>query len=142
MSLIQIILCTSSRRQFSSRMIGMKTPYLGKIRTPFLSDHYQLNLNRLHGTDYFDVYSKTSISYGNAAQSSKLSFNKELSTIQAPILDPTGFPKDYLCTEDEIYDLITNLDSTKSSGPDGIAVKMLKATAASIAPNLTTLFKL
>ena len=52
---------------------------------------------------------------------------------QAPILDPTGFPQDYLCTEDEIYYLITNLDYSESSGPDGITLKMLKATAASIA---------
>ena len=41
----------------------------------------------------------------------------------------------YLCTEDEVYDLIAELDDSKSSDPDGISVKILKAT---ITPSLTS----
>ena len=61
---------------------------------------------------------------------------------QPPILDPSLFPEEYLCTEVEVYDLIADLDDSKSSGPDGISVKMLKATVTSITPSLTTLFNL
>ena len=38
--------------------------------------------------------------------------------------------------------MISNLDSTKSNGPDGISAKMLKATAVAIAPSVTMLFNL
>ena len=71
-------------------------------------------------------------------------FNKNVSAL-TPLpstLDPALFPQGYLCTEDEIYDLITELDDSKSTGPDGISVKMLKATVTAITPGLTTLFNL
>ena len=42
-----------------------------------------------------------------------------------------------MCTEEEIFDLIAELDDSKSLGPDGISVKMLKATIISITPSLT-----
>ena len=48
---------------------------------------------------------------------------------QPSIPDPALFPQEHLCTEDEVYDLIAELDDSKSSGPDGISVKMLKARA-------------
>ena len=32
-----------------------------------------------------------------------------------------------MCTEEEVYDLIAELVDSKSSGPDGKSVKMLKA---------------
>ena len=54
---------------------------------------------------------------------------------QSSILDPSLFPQEYLCTEDEVYDLIAELDDSKSSDPDGISVKILKAT---ITPSLTS----
>ena len=41
-----------------------------------------------------------------------------------------------------IYDLLIALDTSKSIGCDGISAKMLKFTAGSIAPTLTTLFNL
>ena len=49
-------------------------------------------------------------------------------------------PSSYLCTEDEVFDLLTSLDSSKSTGPDGVSAKMLKETATSITYSLTKLF--
>ncbi len=51
-------------------------------------------------------------------------------------------PDHLLCTEEEVLRLLLSLDVTKSSGPDGISAKMLKATATSIAPSLCKLFNL
>ena len=47
-----------------------------------------------------------------------------------------------LCTEDEVCHLLLTLDTTKSSGPDGISTAMLKHTADTIAPSLTKIFNL
>ena len=71
-------------------------------------------------------------------------FNKDVPALapQPSILDPALFPQEHLCTKDEVYDLIAELDDSKSSGPDGISVKMLKATITSITPSLTILFNL
>ena len=55
---------------------------------------------------------------------------------------PNGFPDELLCNEDEIYDLLSSLDVTKSNGPDDISAKMLKHTAISIAPAVAMLFNL
>ena len=65
-------------------------------------------------------------------------FNKDVPALapQPSIVDPALFPQEHLCTEDEVYDLIAELDDSKSSGPDGISVKMLKATITSITPSL------
>ena len=52
------------------------------------------------------------------------------------------FPEDFLCSEDKILDMLASLDTTKSNGPDSISAKMLKATAPSIAPSVTSLFNL
>ena len=57
-------------------------------------------------------------------------------------LNPNEFPDEILCTGDYLYELITNLDVTKSSGVDGISARMLKQTSASIVPSLTKLFNL
>ena len=38
--------------------------------------------------------------------------------------------------------MLASLDVTKSSGPDDISARMLKATAASIAPSVTSLFNI
>ena len=50
--------------------------------------------------------------------------------------------EDLLCSPSEILGLINTLDAQKSSGPDGISVKMLKATATSIAPSIAKLFNI
>ena len=39
-------------------------------------------------------------------------------------------PEEYLCTEQQVFDLLSTLDVSKSTGPDGISAKMLKATAS------------
>ena len=52
-------------------------------------------------------------------------FNKDVPALnpQPTILDPLLFPQEYSCTEDEVYDLITELDVSKSTGTDDILVK-------------------
>ena len=47
-----------------------------------------------------------------------------------------------LCTEEETFNLIMAIDDSKAIGPDGISGRMLKATASTIVPSLTTLFNL
>ena len=56
--------------------------------------------------------------------------------------DPESCPLDLFCTEEEIFELLAGIDTTKSNGPDGISGKMLKSTASSITPALTKLFNL
>ena len=73
-------------------------------------------------------------------------FNHNYPTIQETSLDSqllssTDCPSELLCTEG-VYEELTSLDVTKSVGSDGISGKMLKMTAISIAPQLTTLFNL
>ena len=45
-----------------------------------------------------------------------------------------------LCTVEEVTSMLSSLDATKASGPDGISEKMLKQTAIAIAPSITALF--
>ena len=56
------------------------------------------------------------------------------------VLAPGIHPDEILCSEPEVFDLLVALDVSKASGPDGISARMLKYTAASIAPSLTKLF--
>ena len=44
--------------------------------------------------------------------------------------------EDLLCSPSEILGLINTLDAQTASGPDGISVKMLKATAKVLVPQL------
>lgn len=55
-------------------------------------------------------------------------------------LDPAACPQELYCSEQEVFELLVNLDVTKASGPDGISARMLKGTAASIAPVLCKIF--
>ena len=57
-------------------------------------------------------------------------------------IDPTNFPTNLLCSIDFVTESLVKLDGSKSPGPDGIASKMLKMTAPSIAPGLTKFFNL
>ena len=57
-------------------------------------------------------------------------------------LQPSNYPVELLCDEAEVYDLILGLDPTKSTGPDGISVKMLPGTIDAIVPSLTRIFSL
>jgi len=51
-------------------------------------------------------------------------------------------PVDFMCTAEEVYNMLTSLDTTKANGPDRISAKMLKETATSITPSMTKLFKI
>ena len=57
-------------------------------------------------------------------------------------MDPLEFPENLLCSEDSIADLLISLDTSKSSGVDGISAKMLKSTAYiySITSSITNLY--
>ena len=55
---------------------------------------------------------------------------------------PVPCPEELLCTEEEVLDLLQQLDTSKSNGPDGISAKMLKGVANSIAPVLAKVFNL
>ena len=55
------------------------------------------------------------------------------------MFDPAACPKELHCSEQEVYELLTNLDHNKASGPDGISARMLKGTATSIGPVLCSL---
>lgn len=52
------------------------------------------------------------------------------------VLDPAACPLVLYCSEQEVYELLTNLDH----GSDGISARWLKGTTISIAPVLTMLF--
>ena len=47
-----------------------------------------------------------------------------------------------LCTEDEVYEMIISLDTSKANGSNGISARMLKGMAHSITPVLTHLFNM
>ena len=49
-------------------------------------------------------------------------------------------PDDLFCTEEEIFDYLSSLDTTKANGPDGISAKMLKESSPAITSSLTKLF--
>ena len=55
-------------------------------------------------------------------------------------LDSANFPESLKCTSDYVTDMLVMLDTSKSSGTDGISSMMLKSTAYSIASSLTKLF--
>ena len=56
------------------------------------------------------------------------------------VLDPAACPEELYCSEQEVYELLTNLDHKKASGPGGISARMLKGTATSVALVPTMLF--
>ena len=66
----------------------------------------------------------------------------ELSISDLPEIVPTDCPNDFLCSEDEVYELLCTLDTTKSSGDDEISACMFKETTLSINPVVTQLFYL
>ena len=77
-------------------------------------------------------------------------FSKCFNPLSAP-LDESGsgrpshldeFPDELFCDVDRVHELLLGLDTSKSNGPDGISARMLKQTAASIAPSITQVFNL
>ena len=51
-------------------------------------------------------------------------------------------PEELLCSDLEVCDMLSTLDITKASGPDGISTRMLKNTAPDIGPSLIKLLNL
>ncbi|MCG8623042.1 MAG: hypothetical protein MJE68_13735, partial [Proteobacteria bacterium] len=49
--------------------------------------------------------------------------------------------EEHLCTE-EVFDLLSSLDTTKASGPDELSARMLKSTVTSITTSVTKLYNL
>ena len=68
----------------------------------------------------------------------------DLSNAQLPshIAIPIVVLDSITASEQEVYDLIQSLDSTKSTGHDGISVKILKGAGKAIVPSLTLLINL
>ncbi len=58
------------------------------------------------------------------------------------IANPLDYPEEMLCSEEKVLSLISSLDTTKSTGSDGVSARMLKYTAPSIARSVTDLFNL
>ena len=67
-------------------------------------------------------------------------FNTSHLPISSPAESSIVSPIEFLCTEEEVFDLLVSLDVSKANGPDGISARMLKFTAASITPSVTKLF--
>ena len=73
------------------------------------------------------------------------SFNHSTPVLEStdlPSTDPNGIPEPLMCTEDEVFEMLSTLDTTKSSGHDEISTKMLKETALSMTPAVTELFSM
>ena len=51
-------------------------------------------------------------------------------------------PDELLCTEEEVFDLLSGLDCSKANGHDDISARMLKETATSITSAVTELFNI
>ena len=51
-------------------------------------------------------------------------------------------PDELLCSEEEVFHFLMQLDTTKATGPDNIPARMLKETARAITPSLTKLFNI
>ena len=66
----------------------------------------------------------------------------ELSPSDLPKSVPDVCPEDILCSEDEVYELLCSLDTTKGSGDDDISAIMLKATVLSVTSAVTQLFNI
>ena len=70
-------------------------------------------------------------------------FNYSIPALTSILPDaPDDCPSSFLCTEEEVYVLLSTLDTTKASGHDDISAKMLRETAISITPAVTKLFNI
>ena len=61
------------------------------------------------------------------------------SILHALNLSPSTIPEEYLCSDEQIFGLLTSLNTKKASGADGVTAQMLKATDTSIAKGITKL---
>ena len=63
-----------------------------------------------------------------------------LTSADLPSTDPSVSVDNILCSEDQVYELLTSIDTTIANGHDNISAIMLKKTALSITPAVTKLF--
>ena len=94
------------------------------------------------------------IASSNTAKASLLNdvFSQNFNTSTPPLTDidyhrfmadpSSPYPEEIFCTEEDVFNLLLALDTSKASGSDGISGRMLKGTSHSIAPVLTNLFNL
>ena len=67
------------------------------------------------------------------------SFNQSVSPLtddnisMSDSTNPLLCPEEFLCTEDEVLEILLSLDTKKANGQDSISARMLKSTAQSIA---------
>ena len=62
-----------------------------------------------------------------------------LTSADLPLTDPSVFVDNILCSEDQVYELLTSIDTNTANGHDNISAIMLKKTALSITPAVNKL---
>ena len=73
------------------------------------------------------------------------SFNHSTPVLEStdlPSTDPNWLTEPLMCIEDEVLEMLSTLDATKSNGHDEISTKMLKETALSMTSAVTKLFNM
>ena len=63
-----------------------------------------------------------------------------LASTDLTLTDPSASADNILCSKDQVYELLTSIDTTTANGHDDISAIMLKKTALSITPAVTKLF--
>ena len=69
-------------------------------------------------------------------------FNHAVPPLVPPTANGAALPDDFLCSEEWVLNNLASLDVTKASGPDEVSAHMLKFTAVSVSPSITTLFNM
>ena len=77
-----------------------------------------------------DIIAASNLEKANLLSASLVkNFNHSLPGLKLsdlPRISPDSCPTDFLCTEEEVYSLMSTLDNTKASGHDDISARMLK----------------
>ena len=100
------------------------------IVTIVQSNSKQLNLSLINKKQMLLITFSTIVSIATTLPPLSLEEGNSL------VLYPTACLQELYCSEQWVYELLTNLDHKKISGPDGISATMLKETTVSIAPVL------
>ena len=127
---LQIILTTGLKS-------GDTKPFWKYVRSQ-KQEHFDITALRSNGSLYTDSSSKSEI------------LNKQFKSVftpssldEIPKLPGQPFPpiKDLRITEHGVYKLIDGINTSKSSGPDGIPGKLLQSLAKELAPVLRFIFE-
>ena len=139
----QVVYMIRVSKQSDQRLNSAEEKTFWKTVKLLNQDHSSIPTLQFNGT-----VAETAVGKANALNSFFFNcFNHQLNPLLCSnpefshsTLDPVHCPEELLCTEEITYDLLRNLDVSKSVGCDGISAKMMKSTACSIAPILTRLF--